>query len=89
MSTPFQGLRISQGHPCPANAIKAIEEFFNTYCLDDVHYYINEMLVTSLITNTSSFDTGQKRSNAIFFCEQAWYLIQAVHTLDQQEMIGQ
>jgi hypothetical protein len=87
MSTPFEGLRISMGHPCPANAIKAIEAFFNNYCLDDVHYYINELLVASLTANNSSFDTGQKRSNAIFFCEQAWYLIQAVHTLKQNGII--
>ena len=84
MSTRFEGLRISQGNEYPAKPAKVITAFFDNFCLDDVHDYLNELLVNALIADNDCFDTGRKRSNAIFFCEQVWYLAQAVDALNYQ-----
>jgi hypothetical protein len=85
MSTPFQGLQLTLIESCPKKPTKVIHQFFDNFHLPDVQHYINELLLNALTANDSSFDTGSKRSSALFFCEQLWLLAQAVHHLQKEK----
>ena len=81
MESPFQGLDITQGGPRPENADHAIEEFYNNFSLEKARQYFSELLACALTEGRWSFSQVEKRENILFFCEHAWYLVQAVRTL--------
>lgn len=87
MSTSFTGFQLSQGIAYPAKPSKVVKQFFVQYHLPDVQHYLNALLLCALTTNNSEhFANGVQRGNVMFFIEQIWYMAQAAHALQEQQL---
>ncbi|MDF2192565.1 hypothetical protein [Paraflavitalea sp. CAU 1676] len=81
MDSPFQGLSITEGNTRPNNAVEAIQSFFSSFSLDEVHLHLSRMAACALTESQGFFEAQTERNSTLFFCEQAWYAFQGIHRL--------
>ena len=63
--------------------VSVLQEFFNHYHLHESRQDLADCFRLAIITDNASYDTGRKRSDAIFFYEQVSKLIEASYLLKE------
>ncbi|MDF2189353.1 hypothetical protein [Paraflavitalea sp. CAU 1676] len=81
MNAPFQGLSITEGNTRPGNATEAIQSFFSSFALEEIHLYLSRLAACALTESQGFFEAQTERNSTLFFCEQAWYAFQGIHRL--------
>ncbi|WP_276482326.1 hypothetical protein [Paraflavitalea pollutisoli] len=84
MPKTFERLYISQEESYADDPKKMIKAFFRDFHPQDVQHYLNRLLLCALTESNTLFHTPQERGNAILFCEQVWYTLQAIHQLHKK-----
>lgn len=78
MKKTFKGYQLTRPEDFPADPQRVMEQYFYNFSLQDVQDYLNELLMHYLTTDNAAPQSARNRSDAIFFCEQSWFLLQAV-----------
>lgn len=81
MPPNFSRLSIGHDQDLPTDAKEAIQEFFRTYDMESVHNSLADFLLCAFTDSQFYYSTPLARSDLIFFCDQLWFAIQAMHML--------
>lgn len=68
------------------NPAEVLEAFFENYHLKEIKEYLWDWLVAALSSNNGTYQTGEARSNLLFFYENIETLAEAIFLLHQKNM---
>ena len=81
MPPNFSRLNIGHDQPLPTDATEAIQEFFRNYDLESVHDGLADFLLCAFTDSQFYYSTPLKRGDLLYFCDQLWFVVQAIHKL--------
>ena len=68
------------------NPAEVLNEFFESYHLKEIKEYLWDWLVAALSSNNGTYQTGEARSNLLFFYENIETLAEATFLLHQKNI---